>query len=42
MDDDLKHLWMETDHRLASMEPVLRLNVAAGAGRDAATVHGRG
>ena len=26
MDDDLKLLWMETDRRLASMEPVLRLN----------------
>ena len=26
MDDDLKLLWMETDRRLASMEPVLLLN----------------
>jgi hypothetical protein len=26
MDDDLKLLWKETDRRLASMEPVLRLN----------------
>ena len=26
MDDDLKLLWKETDSRLASMEPVLRLN----------------